>query len=165
MPTWGLDDSGDLAELSGRPVPVSGAREIGQRIQVRLRTFKGEWFRDRTIGTDWYTYGLGKRNPDLIVLRSAIGLVIRQTTGVIQILKLTLTLSTARQLTITANVQVDAQDATQIRLITTLIPPAPPTPTPDPTPAEYVEDFGSEVDINGIETSSDAPYVDGITLE
>ena len=162
MATWMLDqDTGDLAESGGRPVHITGKEEVGQRIMVNLRWFAREWFRDRSSGVDWYKYGLGQRNPDLILLKSIIGLTIRKTTGVLNLASLTVSLSAARVLSITAKVQVDDSDGSTLNLTLSLSPIPTPTPeTPQDGPAAPAE--GAVLLSQGITVDAEASLEPGV---
>lgn len=37
-----------------------GAEDLAQRLRIRLNTYKGEWFMDKTVGLDWFNDILGK---------------------------------------------------------------------------------------------------------
>lgn len=56
-----LDVDGHVSFVNGESqVTEIGAEDLAQRIQVRLRTFKGEWFMDNTVGVDWWGKVFGK---------------------------------------------------------------------------------------------------------
>lgn len=69
---------------------------IRQRLKTRLEDVRGEWFRDTTIGTDWYGKILGKK-PDN-VRRAEFRRVIVGTEDIVGLdnLELTLTGTTRR---------------------------------------------------------------------
>lgn len=82
--TWDihLDSTGNIACLG-----VDRAALLSQRIKVRLQTFMGECFLDRSIGVPYFTEIL-KKSPDLGRVRSLLAAVIATVEGV----KKTLTL-------------------------------------------------------------------------
>lgn len=53
-----LDGNGDIS-TSGRQF-TTGAEEVAQTVETRLRLFLGEYFRDVTDGTPWWESILGK---------------------------------------------------------------------------------------------------------
>ncbi len=54
-----LNASGDLDVTEGVLTLVDGIDRIRQQCQIRLRTFRGEWFRDRRVGMPYYQEILG----------------------------------------------------------------------------------------------------------
>ncbi len=74
------------------PGLVSGADEIVQRLETRLRRELGEWFLNTSAGLPWYQEGRGmlgskafnKRSLDLLIRRETLG-----TEGVERIIRLT----------------------------------------------------------------------------
>lgn len=78
-----LDSSGDLVidKGAGR---VSGTEYVAQLIANRLKTLKGEWALDTSIGLPWYTDML-KRNPDVSFIYQTILTAIRNTYGVVDV--------------------------------------------------------------------------------
>ena len=77
-----LDDNGDIS-TSGQQF-INEKAEVSQTISTRLRLFRGEYFRDVTEGTPWFSSILGKNN-NLSESDSIIRRVISQTDGVNQI--------------------------------------------------------------------------------
>ena len=62
--TFALDPTtGDLVKRGGRPVLVSGADAVAQRLRVRFRFAQGEWFRDRRVGIPFARI-LGVKNSE-----------------------------------------------------------------------------------------------------
>lgn len=84
--TWDihLDATGNIACLTDRSALLS------QRIQVRLQTFQGECFLDRSVGVPYFSEILKKR-PDIGRVRSLLAAVIAGVEGVKKILELVLT--------------------------------------------------------------------------
>lgn len=51
MKTLALDPTtGDLVKRGGRPVLVTGADAVAQKLRMRFRFALGDWFRDRRVG-------------------------------------------------------------------------------------------------------------------
>lgn len=76
MRTLALDATGDLMLSGGRPVLVSGADAVAQRLRTRLGLFQGEWLLDRQVGFPWRRI-LGEKGVDRlaeVLLRAAISL-------------------------------------------------------------------------------------------
>lgn len=74
MRTLALDATGDLMLSGGRPVLVSGADAVAQRLRTRLGLFQGEWLLDRQVGFPWRRI-LGEKGVDRlaeVLLRAAI---------------------------------------------------------------------------------------------
>jgi hypothetical protein len=59
MSDLALDVSGDLLLEGDRFGLVYNAEYVKQALEVRLKHFRGEWFRDQATGTDWYDQILG----------------------------------------------------------------------------------------------------------
>jgi len=66
-----LKYSNDLVITGGDLQTVSGNDEAGQRIEDRLKTFKGEWFLDLSFGPD-YRKDILVKNPRLSVIAAII---------------------------------------------------------------------------------------------
>lgn len=61
MSDLALDDSHDLVlDADDAFALVYDEGYVRQSLTVRLKHFKGEWFRDQNLGTDWYGQVLGK---------------------------------------------------------------------------------------------------------
>lgn len=76
----------DLVMVNGR-LQVTG--NLQQRIDCRLRTIKGEWWLDLTLGVDWFLEFF-KKSPDLSVCRQGILIAIQQVSGVTKVTSLKL---------------------------------------------------------------------------
>lgn len=50
MRSFKIDDDGDLEFSEGSPVFVESSDALAQRTRSRLRTVRGEWFLDESIG-------------------------------------------------------------------------------------------------------------------
>lgn len=75
MRTLAIDPvTGDLRLSGGRPVLVSGAAAVAQRLRVRLKLQQGEWLLDRNVGFPWLRVFEGKGTERLleVLLRRAI---------------------------------------------------------------------------------------------
>lgn len=90
-----LDDNGQIA-LAQTP--------LDQRIDCRIRTFRGEFWLDQTIGIDYFGEVL-KKNPDLQAVRAMFAVEIQKVPGVQTLNSLALSLDRAqRKLTVTFSV-------------------------------------------------------------
>lgn len=74
----------DLVVIDGN-VPLYGG--LDQRVDCMLRTFRGEWWLDPTIGVPYFEEVL-KKNPDMSVVRQAFASVILSVPGVQEITRL-----------------------------------------------------------------------------
>ena len=74
----------DLVVIEGNVPLYSG---LDQRIDCMLRTFRGEWWLDSTIGVPYFEEIL-KKNPDMSVVRQAFASVILSVPGVQEITRL-----------------------------------------------------------------------------
>ncbi len=63
--------SNDLVITNGDLEMVTGAEEAGQRIEDRLKTFKGEWFLDLSFGPD-YRNDILVKNPRLSIIAAVL---------------------------------------------------------------------------------------------
>lgn len=90
-----LDDNGQVA-LAQTP--------LDQRIDCRIRTFRGEFWLDKTVGIDYFGEVL-KKNPDLQAVRAAFAVEIQKVPGVKVLKSLEVSLNRAeRKLTVTFSV-------------------------------------------------------------
>jgi len=98
-----LDESG-----TGKAViHTTLALEVAQRIHVRLRFFKGEWFLNLEEGTPWYEELLKKGASDRTI-RSIFGQVIGKCPGVDEMTSLSYSLNKAtRQLSLRFTCRLD----------------------------------------------------------
>ena len=53
-----LDTEGDISFSNGK---ISVKKNIGQKVSILLKTFKGEWFLDDLIGIPYFQTILGKK--------------------------------------------------------------------------------------------------------
>lgn len=50
-----INGTGDLIYINGgAPVTTQEADVVAQRVAIRLRTIRGEWFMDERYGTPWF---------------------------------------------------------------------------------------------------------------
>lgn len=66
-----LGTDNDLTTVNGDLVLSSEADAVAQACRNRCLFFKGEWFADEDVGLLSFTDMLGKKNPNLNVIRSA----------------------------------------------------------------------------------------------
>lgn len=89
------------------------AREVAQRIHVRLKFFKGEWFLNLDEGTPWYQELLVKGASDRTI-RSVFGQVIGECPGVAELTSLSYALDKrTRRLSLRFTARLD--DGTTLR--------------------------------------------------
>lgn len=73
--TLALDpQTGEIRLSGGRPVLVSGADAVAQRLRVRLKLWRGEWLLDANVGFPWRSI-LGEKGTERlleVMLRRAI---------------------------------------------------------------------------------------------
>lgn len=88
-----LTKNNDLEILNGSLVLLTNKDEwIAQRVRIRLHTYKGEWYLDKTIGVPYFQTILKKNTPKDLV-DSIFKRVISDTAGVKNILKFSSTIS------------------------------------------------------------------------
>ena len=66
-----LKYTNDLLISNGDLEIVEGAHEVGQQIEDRLKTFKGEWFLDLSFGPD-YRKDILLKNPRLSIIAAVL---------------------------------------------------------------------------------------------
>ncbi len=100
-------DLGDLAldEAGLEVVHTSLADEVAQRLNVRLRFFRGEWFLNLLEGTPYYQQILVKAPSDRII-RTVFTAVILGTEGVLSLRSLEYTISAQRELSLVFEAQL-----------------------------------------------------------
>lgn len=75
MRTLALDpQTGEIRLSGGRPVIISGADAVTQRLQCRLKLWRAEWLLDRNVGFPWLDIFSRKGTERLleVLLRRAI---------------------------------------------------------------------------------------------
>lgn len=99
-----LDNTGDLELSNGDLVGVSGADGVAQRLLLKLRSFRGEWFLDEAFGVPWYQDVL-VRGADTAILHATFTDAISSTPGVRRLERLVLDWDkTNRRLTVSFKV-------------------------------------------------------------
>lgn len=105
--TLAIGDDGDLVITAGQLVILSDGDAIKQAVRSMLRTIKGEWFLDTSVGVDH----LGKilvTAPDLGVIRAELVRAIESVAGVDTITAITLSHDRqARTLAVTFTASTD----------------------------------------------------------
>lgn len=66
---------------------VSGANQVAQLVKCRLLTLFGEWKQDTTLGLPWFD-GILTKNVRVADIETALANVIRNTSGVRQLISL-----------------------------------------------------------------------------
>jgi hypothetical protein len=89
--------TGDVLVVEGEVSLSEGIESIRQHLEIRLRSFRGEWFLDERIGVSYFT-DVFKKNPDITVLNAVFTKVILDTPGVISLNSLTFNLESDRRL-------------------------------------------------------------------
>lgn len=84
-----LNDAHDLAITNGDLSLVDGQDAIAQQLEIRLRFWFSEWFRNRAEGIDFLRYVLVK-NPQEQVIVTLLSRVIRETPGITALNDITL---------------------------------------------------------------------------
>lgn len=83
--SWKLDET--TWDLVFPRVLLRGPLAVAQKIQIRLRFFKREWFLDTRLGVPYYERILIK-NPDLTLVKHVIRKTVQSTPGVQKVTKL-----------------------------------------------------------------------------
>jgi len=87
MSDWKLNKDGDL-DLNAKGYKdlqlVTGNQELVQRLQIRLKSIKNDWFLDLDDGIDYFGEAL-KKNPNLVILSAIFKSEILDTKGVLAI--------------------------------------------------------------------------------
>ena len=89
------DIVGDLTISNRDLTPVTGVDAIRQHIEIRLRTFLGEWFLDTTVGVPYIQEVFSTKTPDTDLIRSIIRREVAKTPGVVSADTLDVSLDTA----------------------------------------------------------------------
>lgn len=98
-----LDSTGNLVFVEDRAI------ETAQRIRVRLRFFKGEWFLDQNQGTPWFQE-IFVKNPSPEVVRAIFKDIIETAPGVLSVDAIDFALDAAlRILTLTFTAKLEDQ--------------------------------------------------------
>jgi hypothetical protein len=109
-----LDTSGDLLVTDDALGLVYDDAYVRQSLEIRLRHFRGEWFRDQNAGTGWYEQILG--NATDLARRAELRRRILGAPRVAALTRLQLTLDQVRRaMTIDFEVQLDSGLPLEIR--------------------------------------------------
>lgn len=106
-------EGGDIEIENNTASLVGGADEVRQRIIQRLRTFRGEWFLDFSVGVPYYQDVL-KKNPNPSTVAAVLQAAILGTLGVIELKEFSLDYDNARELIVDFKVLVFSGDIIQI---------------------------------------------------
>ena len=90
MSTFALDSNNDLHFNNGRLVIISGNdtdEEIAQRLKMRLKLFKGEWFLNSEHGLPYFEDILGSKNLDINIIESILREQILDVKGIKEIIE------------------------------------------------------------------------------
>ena len=71
-------------DLPARTRHIEGPEAIVQRVQIRLNTWRGEWFADQRRGQPWLDWKQDPA-PDLTIISTQIRSQIRSTPGVVAV--------------------------------------------------------------------------------
>lgn len=114
MSDLALDDAGDLLLTSDALGLVYDDAYVRQALEVRLKHFRGEWFRDQGAGTDWYGQILG--NASDLMRRAELRRRILATPRVAALARLDMQLDSRRRvLEIDFEVRLDSGLPLEIR--------------------------------------------------
>jgi hypothetical protein len=87
---------------------ISGADAIAQRVWIRLRIFKGEWYLDNTLGMPYFQSIL-KKAPDQITVTTAFKDMILGTPGIASLLSFGMSFDAETR---TMNIEFEARTTT-----------------------------------------------------
>jgi len=90
MSTFALDSNNDIYFVNKRLAIVSGSNsdeEIAQRIRIRLKFFKDEWFLNSEHGIPYFQDILGSKDLDFNIIESIFREQILQVQGVREIVE------------------------------------------------------------------------------
>lgn len=109
-----LSEDGDILLDEGALALAYDDTYVRQSLEIRLKHFRGEWFRDQSAGTAWYEQILGKSTD--LARRAELRRRILGTPRVLALTRLALTLDTVRRvLEIDFEVQLDSGLPLEIR--------------------------------------------------
>jgi hypothetical protein len=115
---WQLDADGDLDFTGGDINFTSGAAGVAQAIQIRLRSFRGEWFANLDNGVPWFESILVK-NPNIPEIKEYIRQAIMDAPFVLRLTSLELDYNRAER-TLSVDWRVLAGDQTTVEGTTEL---------------------------------------------
>ena len=85
---------------------TQGVDSRKQHLEIRLKTFLGEWFLDTTVGVPFIQRLFEKKNPDNLLIQSVLRPEIEATPGITAINNISFKIDrAARKLDITINVE------------------------------------------------------------
>lgn len=87
-------NTNDIRLVNGDLVFIRGLDAVRQRVLIRLRTQRGEWAYDNTLGLD-YLGEVFRKNPDLGLIRARVLALIATTPGVLQVKFISVTVDPA----------------------------------------------------------------------
>ncbi len=96
-------DAGTLVLIGGEATTFAEA--VAQDIKSSLTLFKQEWFLNRLEGVPWFEQ-IFVKGPDLGAIKTIFSQVIASRDGVDSVLSMTLSLSSARRLTVAWEVRL-----------------------------------------------------------
>lgn len=104
---------GDLTIVNGDLALVVDTDAITQQVQISLRTFLGEWYRDPTVGMPYFTQVLIK-SPDEAVIESLFRRACLAVPGVLDVIDLQLGFDRANRKLAVQSLRLAAADGTLI---------------------------------------------------
>jgi len=116
MRDWELTTDGDLKIGNNLDYIVAGIDELVQRLKFRLRIFLGEWYRDITLGIDYFGK-IFKKNPLYADIDNEFRKTILQTDGVKELVNLTIKFSTNLERKLDVNFKVLTDDNVLIEVL------------------------------------------------
>ena len=100
-----LDTSGDLDLSTGDAVLLDGIEEIRQRVEIKLKFFKGEWFLAPNFGVPWFRDILIK-NPQTDVVRNLLIRAVETEPNIDKVTEITLTYDATTRALIVDTLQI-----------------------------------------------------------
>ena len=98
-------EDGDLPK---RTTHIRGPDQIAQRLQIRLNTWRGEWFADTRRGLPWMEWKQSKP-PDTDAIEAQLRAQIRRTPGVLRVSDLSVDFSDG-QVSASGTIQIEDQE-------------------------------------------------------
>lgn len=109
---FALNDNGDLDFSNGSFNTVSGSDKVIQKLIIRLRFVKGEWFLDTTQGMPYYQ-DIFLKGTDVGAVESAFKVAIINTEGVDRLLSFDLNLNGDRELKVDFSIEINGEEIEQ----------------------------------------------------
>jgi len=158
----------DIAFINGDLVPVDGLAAIEQELRISLLMWKGEWFLDRSVGTDYLGRILGKQPQ--IVRDAEIKRVIAQVDGVVEIIEYTTSvnrITRALSVAFTATTEYGEIESSlplgTVTRITRVEEPPPPVVVP-PVEVDLYELIFRPLPLDNLYTSDNHPALGGAKM-